>query len=294
MSTTPIINLSPVGFAILKALSEYRYLTTTQMLALGLARDRGYLGQVLASLLSVSRRDMTGERKPKEIGELDFGVKVGKGRLARMYFLTKRGAQLLELMDPELSLVRFPARVVRFAPDYEHRVSCVDFHIVLTAWAQLADQAVINYRHYFDWSKATAKGQPQPATRLQLSHKRVDADALFLLRDSNDIDRSFVFEMANGVDTGRVLEKMQHLARAIHDGSLNRALSFPADEAVRILFVFQHRRTAELVASRADTFSYVQKYAPHFLLKPLEDLKTDTFQQGWMPLDPQAPPCPLF
>lgn len=294
MSTTPVINLSPVGFAILKALSEYRYLTTTQMLALGLTRDRGYLGQVLASLLSATRHETTSERKPKEIGELDFGVKVGKGRLARMYFLTKTGAQLLEQMEPGLAPVRFPARVVRFAPDYEHRVSCVDFHIALTTWARLADQVVIIYRHYFDWSQATAKGQPQPATRLHLSDRRVDADALFLLRDSNDIERSFVFEMANGVDTGRVLEKMQHLARAIHDGSLNRAMSFPANEAVRILFVFQHKRTAELVTSRADSFPLLQKYAPHFLLKPLEDLSADTFRQGWMPLDPQAPPCPLF
>lgn len=294
MSHDPVISLPPVGFAILKALSEYRYLTTTQMLTLGLARDRGYLGQVLASLLSATRRETTSERKPKEIGELDFGVKVGKGRLARMYFLTKSGALLLERLDPELAPVRFPARVVRFAPDYEHRVSCVDFHIVLTAWARLADQVVINYRHYFDWSQATAKGQPQPATRLHLSHRRVDADALFLLRDNNDIERSFVFEMANGVDTGRVLEKMQHLARAIHDGSLNRALSFPANEAVRILFVFEHKRTAELVASRADSFPLLHKYAPHFLLKPFEYLSADTFREGWMRLDPHTPPGPLF
>lgn len=294
MSTTPIITTSPIGFAILKALSQYRYLTTKQILALGLARDRGYLGQVLASLLSATRHETTSERKPKYIGELDFGVKVGKGRLARMYFLTKSGADLLEQMEPGLAPVRFPARVVRFAPDYEHRVSCVDFHIMLTTWARLNDHVVRYYRHYFDWSQATAKGKPQPATRLHLSNRRVDADALFLLRDSNNIERSFVYEMANGVDTGRVLEKMQHLARGIDDGSLNRALSFPANEAVRILFVFEHKRTAELVASHVDRFPLLQKYAPHFFLKPLAEVSADTFQNGWMPLDPDAPTVSLF
>ncbi len=294
MSNFPVISLSPVGFEILKALSQYRYLTTNQILDLGIAKDRGHLGKVLASLLSANRRSTTGERKPKEIGELDFGVKVGKGRLPRLYFLTKRGAQLLEMMAPDLAPVRFPARVVRFAPDYEHRVSCVDFHIALNTWATGADQVVTDYRHYFDWSPARSGQTPSPATRLQLGHKRVDADAIFLLSDPTGVARSFVFEMANGVDTGRVLEKMEHLARALDDGSLNRALSFPQEQAVRILFVFEHRRTAELVATRADSFRKVHEYAPHFLLKTLEDVGDANFRQDWMPLDPQASPRPLF
>lgn len=295
MSTATVIDrLSPTGFEILKALAQYRFLTTRQMLAMGIVRDRGYLGQVLASLLSANRQDTTGERKPKEIGELDFGVKVGKGRLPRMYFLTKRGAALLEELEPDIAPVRFPARVVRFAPDYEHRVSCVDFQITLDAWAHATNRTVIGFRQYFDWSKATAGNQPAPATRLQLDHKRIDADALFLLRDPSGIERQFVFEMANGIDTGRVLQKMEHLAKGLGDGSLNRALSFPADEAVRILFVFEYRRTAELVASRADSFPHLRQFAPHFLLKPLEDLSADTFRQDWMSLDPEATPRPLF
>ncbi len=294
MTNSPIVSLSQVGFEILKALSQYRYLTTNQILDLGIAKDRGHLGKVLSSLLSANRRSTTGERKPKEIGELDFGVKVGKGRLPRMYFLTKRGAQLLEMMTPDQAPVRFPARVVRFAPDYEHRVSCVNFHIALNTWATGADQAVVNYRHYFDWSPARSGQAPAPATRLQLGHKRIDADAIFLLKDPAGVERSFVFEMANGVDTGRVLEKMEHLARALDDRSLNRALSFPPDKAVRILFVFEHRRTAELVATRAGSFRKVSEFAPHFLLKTLKDVGDANFRQDWMPLDPQASPRPLF
>ncbi len=302
MSNSSVIKISPIGFKILKALSEYRFLTTRQILAMGIAKDRGYLGQVLTSLLSVPRRVTTDqpksknfvERKPKEIGELDFGVKVGKGRLPRMYYLTKRGATLLETLDPELAPVRFPNRVVRFAPDYEHRVSCVDFHIALNAWAAKTGQAVINYRHYFDWSTASSKGRPQPATRINLAHKRVDGDAIFLLRDPSGIERSFIYEMANGVDTGRVLDKMQHLAHAIEDRSLNKGILFPADKAVRILFVFEHLRTAKLVATRAATFRPLANLRDHFFLQTLEDLTAPTLADHWMSLDLHLTPKPLF
>ena len=100
--------------------------------------------------------------------------------------------------------------------------------------------------------------------------------------------------MANGVETTRVLRKMERLAKALQDGSLNRALSFSPDDAVRILFVFEHRRTAELVASRAATFPHLARFAPHFLLKTLADISPDTFDENWLSLDPQADPRPLF
>ncbi len=297
MSSTDFIKLSPVGFKILKALSEYRYLTRKQMITLGIAKDLGYLGQVLTSLMSAKRRDPSGgrvERKPKEIGVLDFGVKVGKGRTFHVYYLAKRGAELLEILAPDLAPVSYPNRVVHFANDYEHRVSCVDFHIAVNGWATDDDNTVSYYRQYFDWSKASTKRKPHPATRLELSHKNVIADALFLMRDAAGTERSFVFEMANGINTGRVIDKMQQLARGLADRSLNRALSFPSDQAVRILFVFEHRRTAELVASRADTFSPIGEYSPHFLLKPLDDIGRDTLRHDWMTLDPQHPTRSLF
>ena len=175
--------------------------------------------------------------------------------------------------------------MVRFAPDYEHRVRCINFHIALESWAKQAEQAIVWYRQYFDWSTATATRRPQPATRLALTHKRIDADALFLLRDPTGIERVFVFEMANGTDTGRVLQKMQHISQGIADGSINRALSFAAGSAVRILFVFDCHRTAELVQAKAARLPILGDYLPHFYLKPIDELSADTFQHGWWSLE---------
>ena len=288
MTSNPVINVSPVAFAILKALAEYRYLTTNQIRALGISRDRGYLGGQLASLLSASRREETKERKPKEIGELDFGVRPDKGRLPRMYYLTKLGAELLEHLEPDLAPVSYPPRVVRFANDYQHRVGCVDFHIALNTWAQSANQNVDHFRRYFDWSPASTTRSPHPVTRLELTGHRLDADAVFQLSDHQHIQRAFVFEMVNGIDTGRVLKKMEQLAAAIADGSINTALSFPPEKAVRILFVFEYQRTVELVASRASDFPLLQEYAPHFFLKNSTDLEPEALTENW--LSPQSEP----
>ncbi len=294
MSATPVISPSPVAFEILKALAEYRYLTTNQIIALGIVRDRGYLGKVLASLLSASRREGTPERKPKEIGELDYGVNPKTGRRPRMYYLTKRGAQLLELLDSDQIPARYPSRVVRFAPDYQHRVSCVDFQMAVSHWAREAGQDVIDYRQYFYWSKGTKKINPHPVTRLFLYKKRLDTDALFNLKDPSGVERSFVFEMVNGRETTRVLAKMEHLAIAIHNGSLNSVLSIPANKAVRIIFVFEHQRVAELVAGRAHTFPYLKQYAQHFYLKSIDDISPANLKEGWLTLSPSLKTRSLF
>lgn len=294
MSTNPVTSLTPIGFAILKALGHYRYLTTNQMLSMGIAKDRGHLGKVLASLLLTKRRENSEERLPDKIGEMSFGVKVGHGRLPRMYWLTKKGALLLEDIEPELAPITYPNRVFRFAAHYDHHVACVDFHIALTRWAESSEQTIKYFHPCFDWLTTGPATRPQPATRLALTHKRIDADALFLLRDPTGIERSFVFELANGIETTRILDKMQHIARGIADRSLNKALNFPDEKAVRILFVFEHRRTAELVQSRAATFTPLRDYLPHFYLKAIDDISADNLQQNWMPLDPQAGLQPLF
>lgn len=300
MSTVPIIDLTPMAFDILKALARYRYLTTNQIIAMGIAKDRGHLGTVLASLLSTKRRQRPGstkllsERLPKEIGEFDFGTSAATGRRPRIYWLAKRGASSLEHIEPELAPVAYPARPVRFAPHYEHHVGCVDFHIALTGWAEKEQQTIEYFRPCFDWLPTRGDKRPEPATRLHLAHKNIDADSLFLLRGSDDIRRAFVFEYARGAGTTRVLEKMQHIARGIVDYSLNKTLAFPQEDAVRTLFVFEHAQTAELVRSRAATFTPLRDVLPYFFLKTMADISADTLRHGWLSLDPQGEPRSLF
>jgi hypothetical protein len=269
---------------VLKALAKYRYLTTNHMLAMGIAKDRGHLGKVLTNLLSTNKKDGVPGRRPKEIGELDFGVKVGKGRLPRMYYLTRRGADLLEHVQPDLVPVPFPPRVVQFAPDYEHRVRTVDFHITLSLWALENEQTVVWFRRYYDWWPASKKARQHPVTRIALEHKNIVPDAIFLLRDATETERLCIFEMANGMDTGRVVEQMREYCRGLDQGRINQAFDY-GKKAVRILFVFEHQRLLDLVQAKAMKDRWIQQYAPHFFLKTSDNCDPYTLQKDWHRLD---------
>lgn len=284
--------VSPVGFEILKSLAEYRYLTTNQFLDLGIAKDRGHLGKVLASFLSTRKHGDRIERKPREIGELDFGVKVGRGKLPRMYFLTKRGADLLEQLDPSSNEISYPPRVVQFAPDYEHRVRTVDFHISLSKWARNNRQDLVWFRNYFDWWPATRQARQHPVTRIRLLHKNIIPDAQFKLRSEDGIERLFCFEMANGMDTSRVIQQMREYCRGLDQGAINEALE--TTKAVRIIYVFEHDRLLELVQDRSRRDPWLQKYLPHFFLKTIDDIGFGNLRIGWHQLAKNTKKQSLF
>jgi Replication-relaxation len=286
-------HLSPMGYLVLKALAEYRYLTTNQMLDLGIAKDRGYLGKVLADLQSAGKDDGLRRRRPKEVGALDFGVKVGRGRLPRMYYLTKRGAFRLEDVEYESAPVPYPPRVVQFSPDYEHRVSTVDFHIALNMWAEKSDQNLRWFRRYYDWWPANKKRRQHPVTQISLEHKNIVPDALFMLDDKSGAERLFAFEMANGMDTGRVVDQMREYCRGLDQGKINAAFNY-GTKAIRILYVFEHQRLLELVQAKAVQDRWLQQYAAHFFLKTTDDISQSEFVTVWKKLDAGSSSVRLF
>jgi protein involved in plasmid replication-relaxation len=272
-------HLSPVGEAVLRALAEYRYLTAQQMLDIGVAKDRGHLGKVLNGFLTVTKREGSRERRPKEIGELDYGVRVGRGRLPRIYYLAKRGAELLEFFDPDSAPVPYPPRVRRRGSDYFHQLYTVDFHIALRQWADAEGQN-LTWLQYFDWWPAADKERQHPVTLLKLEEKNIVADAVFRLRDDAGKERTFAFEMANGMDTGRVVKQMQNYCVGLEDESISNALGL-GRQALRIIYVFEHRRLLELVQKRANSNPLLQDYEPHFFLSDRESLAAENLQKGW-------------
>ncbi len=289
-----LVSISQVGENILRALAGFRYLTAQQMITLGIAKDKGHLHKVLLGLLSVKKKDGPAERRPKEIGELDFGVKVGKGRLPRLYYLTKRGAETLEEIDPALAPVGYPQRVTKFASDYEHRVRCIDFHILLHRWCVQNGHSLPWARWYFNWGEGSKGGRPQPVTRIPLKTGSIVPDGLFRIRDETGDERLFAFEMANGRGTGRVVQQIEHYCQAIDEEAINRACGYR--HAIRVIFVFEHERQLELVAERSRRSTWLQAHAPHFFLKHVGQPYgvISQFPYGWRRLDDTGAPGPLF
>ncbi len=293
MSETDVDHIPPVGLNVLLALAEYRFLTTNQLLDLGVAKDRGYLGKILSGFLSAQKDEKRGGRRAKEIGELDYGVRAGQGRLPRMYYLTQRGAELLSRAVPELPPVQFPRRVLYAAHDYNHKVRTIDFHIALSSWARHSDQDIAWILQYFDWHAKSGKSQPHTKTRIQISDRAINPDSIFMLTDPNGIERLYCFEMANGMDAGRVIKQMQNYCRGLDEGSINHAFHF-GNRAVRVLHVFEHPRLLELVQARAKSDRWLEKYAAHFFLKTCADIRDGDFRALWKSVEANSSDKELF
>lgn len=289
---TEVISLSPVEEAVLLALARYRYLTPKQMMAAGVCRDQRNLYTVLSRLLSVAKRNgAKAERRPRYIGELDFGVDDSKaghraGRRARMYYLTKLGAEIAELAQPDLGEVSFPIRVTKFTSDYWHRVRTIDFHIALTQWAEHNNQELVWFQGYYDWSRRSQGVRPHPVTRVQTSQGGFYPDAIFLLRDATAIERLFAFEMANGMQTKRVAEKFRAYCRALNERTMHQNFGFPKNQGIRIVWLFEHQRQLELVCDRLGGDPMVREFNSFFFLKPYGELNPHGLMEDWRGLKP--------
>ena len=281
-----IISITNVGLAVLQALAKYRYLTVRQMIELGVAKDVGHLRTVLRGFQSAKKQPGAAKAvlKPREIGQLDYGTLVGKKRLDIHYFLTKRGALLLDEECPELAPAHFYTRIKKAANDYLHKVATVDARICLDQWAAQNEQTFSWFLLYFDRSKPDSNGRSHEVTRIPLEHMNIHSDAAFMLCDREGTERLCLFEMANGMDTGRNLKQMQQYALGLDQGAINKHFDY-GSKPPRILYVFENRHLMELVQKRALNDPWLKTYQAHFFLKSFDDLSPDTFASEWYELD---------
>lgn len=273
-----ITSVTPTGFKVLQALNQFRFLTTTQILRLGIAKDRGNLNKVLASMVSATRDEQNIPR-PKEIGALDFGAIAGVGRLPRMYFLAPKGAELLAELDPDGAPPRPIVNAVRFRNDYFHRVHTVDFHITLARFAAATGHEITLNRQYFTWRPKQGSAPARPSTSIDLKPGFIDPDSIYRLTGPDGVERLFLVEVANGDKVARVANKLTEYAQVLERQVINQAFDFP--KGVRVLWIFEHEPTLERVRSRVGEDSWVQNYAPHFFLRPMSEISPETLVEGW-------------
>jgi hypothetical protein len=278
-----IASLSAVEERLLESLSIYRYLTADQMVRLGVSRDKRHLYNVLGRLLSAGRA-------PKEIGELDFGAVPGKGRLSRLYFLTKRGARLLENARKDLENVPYVVRATKFNQDYWHRVYTVDFHIALRAFAAAECHNIRYFKTYFEYAR-----QNQPVTRVKLNYGGIVPDAVSMLDCFDGYERLIVVEMANGSDIGRIEKQIERYLEAIQQQAIERAVGAAEETPARILFVFEYANTLQKLRNRIGRDQRLELYSKYFFCKPLDGLHDPSkFRENWSRLTGSNETVPLF
>lgn len=288
-----IISITPTGFKVLEALNTYRFLSVPQMIRLGIAKDEGHLRKVLGRMVS-AKKDAHGIPRPKEIGMLDFGSIPRVGRLPRLYFLAPKGADELALIpDRDGPPVKAIEHAVRFQNDYFHRVHTVDFHITLAQFAAAEGHTLSLVRQYFMRLPKVGKAPPRPSTSIDLKPGYIDPDSIYMLTGPDGTERLLLVEIANGIKTDRIAKKLPLYAQALSEGKINAAFNY-GSRAVRVLWLFEHQRTMELVQERMKGDRWMHVMGAHFFLRTLADCTPPTLRASWLHPVTRHAPVTLF
>ena len=247
---------------VLEALAEYHYLMPAQMVRLGLSKSTAAMRRTLQRF----DFELTGENGRKvrnnkaAIGAVRAGVDRDSGRIARMYYLTRYGADLVaegRQTDPEL--IFYPHGDTLALADVPHRRLAIDFRIELNSFAEKHGHAIEFYHHYFRTTGAnrgTEAGERlRKLTRIDFPERLAERykkpffwpDGIFALRTGKKRILCLV-EAYRGIDTGRVMQQLDWHVVALEHGL--PSLQYGFDTANKVLLVFEGESALAAVLHR--------------------------------------------
>lgn len=244
---------------ILLSLAKYKFLTTSQMVRLGIATQRSNIATSLSKLKAM--------HKPF-IEQMNFGFFPGKGRVENFYYLKPKAKKaLIEEMDIEEEKINTPIGTsTMFSSDYFHRKYTIDCHIAIEMSAKENGCEVLFFDRYFDKIGSNRKGGLSRAkTKIDLENGRyLIADGIFMLQTPKQKEL-YCLEMYNGKDTGRTYKQLKQYIEALVLGSPSIKYNF--DRGNRILCVFEHESIMQAVMERLRSDSDFTNMKDYFLFK---------------------------
>ena len=239
--------LTPAMGRVLTALADYHYLMARQLPRLGLVTSVGAAQKLLkrfnheTRLKAVPGRGHLYAPNPKSpIAAVRAGVDRDSGRIARLYYLTRLGAeQVAELRQIDPQAIFYPKGDKLPLLDVLHRAMTIDCWIELMRFTAAGGGEVEFFHPYFRTTGANrGGGQGTPLRKLTridfppelaLKHKKPFfwPDAVFVLRTSPESSGSSgrpekrvlcLLEVYRGIDTGRVIRQLEwHLLALCND-----------------------------------------------------------------------------
>lgn len=266
--------LTAKNIEFLRLLNQYRFLTNSQFLRLGLVKDQCSVYKI-AARFSLAKRP--------HIGKKDFGFISGKGRLPHLYYLEKRGAQVLtEALRLDDDEVHYEKVKPPFAQDFFHRMALIDFHIELDIFAEKYDCRVPFFHTYFDTEGANrgtpAHEQLRRMTKVPLGKYHLIPDGIFLVDPPDGKKRLFALEVYNGRDTKRVHKQLAKHLQAQAEGAVAEAYGLRLP--YRVLMTFETENAMQAVMRRIRDDSQFADSEPYFAFSTLENVRRD-FARGW-------------
>lgn len=230
---------NPTHSKILESLAVYKFLTYSQMVRLGISKQKPYLSRTMKVLLD-----------RKYVARLDFGVDPKKGKLESFFYLLNKAKTLL--MDEwgwSEGQIRLPiGRSSFFSKDYYHRKGTIDIQIKVYQQAQEKGQEVVFFHTYYDKVGSAKQGNLKALTSISYGQdKYLIADAVFMLK-TGEKQSLFAVEYHRGTDSKRMLRTIEQYGRVLASGAFS--ILHGLQENAKVLCVFEYQSCLEATKRR--------------------------------------------
>ena len=260
--------LTPAMGRVLTALADYHYLMPRQLPRLGLAPSVGAAQKLLrrfnheTRLKAVPGRGHLYAPNPKSpIAAVRAGVDRDFGRIARLYYLTRLGAeQVAELRQTDPAAIFYPKGDKLPLLDVLHRAMTIDCWIELNRFAAAGAGEVEFFHPYFRTTganRARAGDTPPEAhphrfpagTRHQAQKALLLAGRRLRPPDTPKKRVLCLLEVYRGIDTGRVIRQLEWHLLALEHGL--PSLQYGFQSANKVLLVFETEAALDAVLKAA-------------------------------------------
>lgn len=280
--------IADIPYRMLTELAVYRYLTSDQMLRLGVSADRSK-SRVYRHVkeLASGKKPLMGSYAPRPLPN--------EGKLPYLHFLTPHGAKLAaDMLELTVGEIKHPRRAPMFRNQYWHVKWCVDDEISVRLWAREQGHVVDWYHSYLDTTGANRGGGAdarRSTTKVDMADGSfIIPDAVCRITDPEGIDRLCVFEVHNQMRSKRIEERLKHMRHAIAQEAIERQFGY--DASPRVCVVFEHDAALNAAARRMAGSGDFRGYEPLIFLTTHEAMARD-FRHGWRRID-DTRGCALF
>lgn len=272
--------LTPLQSQILEKLGHYKFLCPSQIVALGLSKNKRYIADIL--------REMVKRSKPL-IGVDKTGVEKMIGKREYLYHLHPRGKKyLIQDLNHLPEDIKAPINPnVRVGMLYWHRKYVIDFEIALNLWADEQDIAIEFFDRDFDKVGNSRRDKDLRAkTRVELVDGRYFIpDANFMLDTITKGRKLYCLEMHNDKNTKKLIKQLKNHIRAIELASPTKKYNF--NKANRVLVLFQYASIKKATLERIKGTQWFAEFTNYFLFKTLDELKADGVFHKWSNVEGQ-------
>lgn len=265
----------------LKFLATYKFLTSSQLVALGMYKHRGDVTKALKELQQAKNPLVWSKR---------FQANLAHGKPEYIYYLTQYGKNyLLKNLDYNSSEIKYAKKDVElFRDDYKHRKQTVNFYIGLNQWIIEEDGEIIFGNYYFEKignnRVKDKKKHVYSLNRFELKNGEAFTPDLITMFTINNREYLFIFEQHNSKSISRLVKQLKNRLYAILEGVFEEQLGFKRSPRIAVVFENENLKYNAMKRLRQD--QQFDSFYNFFIFKTNDELQKN-FNHNWSLLDGQ-------